>query len=104
MFSRLHKYQGQLSDTEIAKASASSTIATRLYNEFYNNELFVAATIGKSNVYTNALIDDALATCGDPFYVLTYRHYCQAARAFLLPFELRLKNDCFSSFCKNAKA
>ena len=57
--------------------------AMQRYHCRYSNHAFTRATEGKSNAYANALIDEALAICGHPYYKLSRRRWAPAARAFL---------------------
>lgn len=57
--------------------------ATRHYNGRYDNHVYSKATQGRGNAYANALIDEALALCGSPFYKLSNRNWGKDAQAFL---------------------
>jgi len=61
-------------------------IAMNRYNQKYNNNSFQVATNGKSSEYANALIDEALALCGSPFYKLSSRNWGSEAIAHLRKF------------------
>ena len=60
-------------------------VATRIYNERYDNNLYREATRGQSNEYANELIDAALALCGCPYFYST-RDWNRAAYNFLVKF------------------
>jgi hypothetical protein len=64
-----------------------SSIAMKRYNARYDNHVFSMATDGKTSWYANALIDEALALCGDPYYSPSKRRYCKEAQAFLALFS-----------------
>ena len=53
------------------------------YNAAYSNTHHVKATQGKSTRYANALIDEALALCGSPYYKLSNRAWSVEAQSFL---------------------
>ena len=57
--------------------------AMNVYHVHYDNKLYAKAIKGKSVRYGNALIDEALALCGSPFYKLSDRRWSAAAVAFL---------------------
>ena len=91
MYSQLHKsfQQGKLSKDQdrLKELLNESRTATDLYQKYYDNVLYQVAIKGKSNRYANALIDDAFAICGDPFYQMSRRRYGEAAQAFLDAFR-----------------
>ena len=87
MFSELQKHQDKLSEAEMTAATQASVKATKHYNRCYDNEAFKAAVAGKSTTYANAVIDDALALSGCPFYQMSRRRYCAETRHFLAAFE-----------------
>ena len=60
--------------------------AAKRYSAHYDNLLFLCAVEGKSVAYGNALIDDALALCGDPSYAVSHRNWGYYASAFLNKF------------------
>lgn len=64
----------------------ATQVAMVRYNTRYNNDLYKTAIEGKSSRYGNALIDEALAMCGDPHYKLSWRKWGAEARAFLAEF------------------
>ena len=57
--------------------------AQQRYSERFDAHLYNVATARKSSVYANALIDDALAICGSPYYKLSDRRYSAEALTFL---------------------
>lgn len=73
-----------------ARMRELSLRAVERYNEAWRRQEVVdqyrVATKGKSNAYANALIDEALALCGDPHYAVGYRKWGAEARAFLAKF------------------
>jgi hypothetical protein len=60
--------------------------AMQRYHARYDNVAFTAATEGKTSAYANALIDEALAICGHPWYGLSHRHWSAEAVDFLRKF------------------
>ena len=58
-------------------------LAMRSYNLHYDNLLFQSATHDKTSKYANALIDEALALCGHPYYGISHRNWGYYASAFL---------------------
>lgn len=60
--------------------------ATAFYNRRYNNHVYQIATQGKSIKLANALLDDAMALCGSPFYKISHRAWSETARDFLALF------------------
>lgn len=79
-----------------AENDAKSAKAVTRYNRAYRNDLFHAAVYRKDGTRrlsvhdANKLIDDALATCGDPYYTTSKTRWTKAALAFLAPFALDL--------------
>ena len=68
-------------------------VAMKRYHSRYNNELYRQATEGKSVEYANALIDEALALCGHPYYRLSRRRWAAPARAYLKLYQRSLEED-----------
>ena len=66
---------------QIARGQARA--AMKRYHAHYHNDLYRDAVEGKSVEYANALIDEALAICGHPYYKLSRRRWAKPARAFL---------------------
>lgn len=60
--------------------------AMNKYNNNYDNDLYRKATENKSNKYANALIDEALALCGSPFFKMSNRKWSPEAENFLNKF------------------
>jgi len=60
--------------------------AMQRYHARFDNVAFIAATEGKTSTYANALIDEALAICGHPWYGLSHRHWSAEAQGFLKRF------------------
>lgn len=60
--------------------------ANKKYNANYDNVVYVKAISGKSSGYANALVDEALALCGDPHYEISNRDWSEAAANFLVLF------------------
>ena len=58
----------------------------RKYHAAYDNDTYIKATKGKSVAYANALIDESLALCGDPYYKVSRRHWGKDAIAHLSRF------------------
>jgi len=95
MFSETQKNQRNLTPEEKAVVDEQSRIATAKYKAVWygddggytTSDAYRKARGGKSVRYGNELLDCALALCGDPWYVMTGRHYCQEARDFLALFE-----------------
>ena len=67
-------------------AKNQDSLAMAKYNNNYNNHLYQIATQGKSSTYANALIDEAMAICGSPYYRLSFRQWSKAALSFLAEF------------------
>ena len=63
-----------------------AVLAFARYNGLYDNNLYTRATTGRTVVYSNALIDQALAICGHPNYRVSFRHWGKDALAFLANF------------------
>ena len=57
------------------------------YHNHFANDTYRKATDGKTVAYANALIDEALAICGHPWYKLSRRHWAKLALAFLERFR-----------------
>lgn len=62
--------------------------AMKMYHAHYNNDLYREATrlsdgTEKAVGYCNALIDEALALCGHPYYKRSDRRWCSQAIDFL---------------------
>lgn len=70
------KIRYELGDKSFWKAQAK-------YNNRFDNVPYAKAIHGKSNRYANALIDDALALCGSPYYALSKRNWGADAIEFL---------------------
>lgn len=68
-------------------AEKQNEISLARYNARFDNRLYSAATAGKSNTYANALIDEALAICGNPYYKISRRAWSAKAREFLAKFD-----------------
>lgn len=92
MKSNIQKQRSRLNAETRNHMIAQSTQATRIYNQVYPdaNLYFKMATQDKTNRYANALIDDALAICGDPFYQVSKRRWGADARAFLRFFKIKV--------------
>lgn len=60
--------------------------ASSLYNQLYNNALFVEASKGQPEDYGNALLDEALAICGHPHHKLSDTKWDDKAFEFLRKF------------------
>ena len=73
-----------LAQEEISQTQAQQ--AMQRYHARYNNGAFTRATQGKTSAYANALIDEALAICGHPWYGLSHRHWSAEAVDFLSKF------------------
>jgi hypothetical protein len=67
-------------------AEAQTRKAMTRYHAYYDNDAFRHATHGKTSVYANALIDEAMAICGHPYYRLSHRHWAGEAQEFLSKF------------------
>ena len=67
-------------------AQFTEEYANKRYHQAYDNELYTVATTGKSIEYANALIDEALALCGSPYYKLSRRQWSSNAIEFLKRF------------------
>ena len=63
--------------------------AMQRYHARFDNAAFTRATEGKTSAYANALIDEALAICGHPWYGLSHRHWSAEAVDFLSKFGPR---------------
>jgi hypothetical protein len=72
-----------MNDTVELIADKQHELAMALYNARYDNALYSQATGGKSNGYANALIDEALALCGSPYYRVSRRNWGPEAVGFL---------------------
>jgi hypothetical protein len=68
-------------------AESATTIANTKYNKRFDNGLFTKAIQGLSVRTSNALIDEALAICGHPFYCVSNRKWSLAAIRFLTLFD-----------------
>ena len=73
-----------LAQDDIAQPQARK--AMQRYHACYDNVAFIKATQGKTSLYANALIDEALAICGHPWYGLSHRHWSAEAVGFLRKF------------------
>ena len=60
--------------------------ATARYHEYFDSQAYLAAIQHTSVAYRNALLDEALAICGSPFYKLSRRQWSKAAQVFLMLF------------------
>jgi hypothetical protein len=78
----------ETADTAIhVSLSKRRRAAYDLYHERYDNNLYVAATRGKSVLYANQVIDAAMALCGHPDYTFPcYRTFCTETLEFLAAF------------------
>jgi len=63
-----------------------SRTAVTKYHRCYDNLLYSVAVHERSTKYANALIDEALALCGDPFYKISRRRWSKEAQEFLVKF------------------
>ncbi len=63
-----------------------SALAVLRYGKKFNNDLYSQAKAGKATTYANALIDEALAFCGHPWYKFSNRRWSIAALIFLAEF------------------
>jgi hypothetical protein len=70
-------------------ADAQHSLAMSLYNRYYDNCLYQRATTGRSPKYANALIDEALALCGSPYYKVSRRNWRAEAIDFLFRFAMQ---------------
>ena len=70
---------------ELARFQARA--AMQKYHRGFVNDVYRSAVEGKSAGYANALIDEALALCGHPYYRLSYRRWAQSAQDFLKLFS-----------------
>jgi hypothetical protein len=68
-------------------AHPQSQRALKKYNALYDNTLLAAAKEGHDENYANLLIDDALAICGSPLYVLSRQAWDEKALRFLAQFS-----------------
>lgn len=57
--------------------------AMNRYHRQHHSNLFDAAIKDKSNGYANALIDEAMALCGHPWYKLSHRRWGEKAKEYL---------------------
>jgi hypothetical protein len=73
-----------LAQEEISQSQ--ERVAMQRYHARYDNRTFTRATQDKTSAYANALIDEALAICGHPWYGLSHRHWTPEAVAFLRKF------------------
>lgn len=64
-------------------------LAMMLYNRYYDNHLYQRATAGKSSKYANALMNDAMALCGSPYYKVSRRNWNSKAVDFLYRFAMQ---------------
>lgn len=87
MYSQLHKeyVRGKLSHDQdrLKTLLGEGRISCDIYQAHYDNHLYAVAIKNKTSRYANALIEDAFAICGDPFYQMSRRRYGKAAQAFL---------------------
>lgn len=58
-------------------------LAAALYQARFRPIAYQRATGHRSNRYANALIDDAMAICGSPYYKISQRKWPRAAVEFL---------------------
>lgn len=63
--------------------------ASRIYHACYDNTAYMKAVHGRSVTYANALLDEAMAVCGHPRFVLSFRNWSPNAIAFLERFDSR---------------
>lgn len=70
-------------------ADRQHDLATALYNRYYDNYLYQRATVGRSLKYAGALMDEALALCGSPYYKVSRRNWCPKAVDFLYRFAMQ---------------
>ena len=68
-------------------AEKQEAVAMARYNQRYDNHLYQLATQSKSNQHANALINEAMAICGSPYYKLSRRRWSSAALDFLTLFS-----------------
>ncbi len=68
--------------------------AIKKYHENYDNDLYKAATDGKSADYANRLIDTAMAYCNHPFYPMNtvIIYWNETATDFLANFRSPMFN------------
>ncbi len=64
-------------------AAEQSQLAMTWYHSHFDPAVYCAAVHKRSVAYANALLDEAMAMCGSPFYKLSWRHWSPAAMAFL---------------------
>lgn len=91
MYSKLQPQQLKLKPARRDDLDRQSYAATTTYQKHYDSALFNAVTAGKTSRYGNALIDDALAICGDPWFQMSNRRYSQKAEDFLDIFRKAVK-------------
>ena len=66
---------------------ASTTASNHYhYRQHQARHAYAKATKGKSVGYCNALIDEAMAICGSPYYGVTHRKWSSHALEFLAYF------------------
>lgn len=68
-------------------ARGQSTLANEKYSAYFDNDLYIRAIENRQPRYANALLDEALALCGNPYYKLSHRHWSEEAVAFLERFR-----------------
>ena len=69
-------------------ATAVEKAAMAKYHAQFESYLFTAAIKGKTTEYANALIDEAMAMSGSPYYKLSNRNWSMKASAFLFRFAI----------------
>ena len=74
-------------------ARLQSRAAMRRYHHRFDNDAYLRAIADKSVAYANALIDEALALCGHPYYKLSRRHWARPARTFLARFAVPARKE-----------
>lgn len=87
MFSKLHDQYYSMTAEEKAAIDVKTAAALNRYNARWNdhdaNTAFIAATTGRNADYGNELLDEALAYCGHPHYMVSKRHWNAKAQEFL---------------------
>jgi len=68
-------------------------LAKHYYHEHFDNAIYHKATKGKTSTYDNALINEAMAICGSPFYTISWRNWSKEAIDFLSLFERNVQRE-----------
>lgn len=76
----------RLQDIIYKAKEEQAALAVLRYDEKYNNGLYVKAITGRPTRYANALIDEAMAFCGHPWYSFSNRMWSIKALLFLAEF------------------